>query len=227
MEYPKTLATWLVCDDKALTSSLDKDVFALAAQLEREPLSVLRRLREDRAAESLAKAGVDFQFEHGTEEEAEFFGLALSGMPLIHVLRWCLGSQERLDPEGMAANMPHGDCRPSLHMAREVGIWFSRAEEVETLRALEETMPPEIIQEAVREILSRFDAPTPGLVMRCVEGEAPPKDRPYKWYVEGQNSGCTSRTYASKAKRRSPKAKKSYSRSGWKPRKKSRYARSY
>lgn len=225
MAYEKTLLSWLVKDDKALIESLDMDVFSISCALDREPISVLRRLKEDRAATALEKLGLAFNYESGSEEEAEFFGLALAGMPVSKALMWCLGHQDRPSREEMSELMPFGDCRPALYMARQTGIWFSRADEIETLCSLEESMPEEIIQEAVIEILGRFDAPTPDLVQRCVHGEAPAKERPYKWYVEGQNSGCAPRTYASRARKKQSSrgrsfGKRSYSGSTWGRRKK-------
>ena len=85
--YPRTLEDWLLKDDKLLADGIhaDCDIADLSALLDREPVSVINHLNA---------VGL-FEFEHGSEEQIEIYSYALSGVPMIEVLRWCVGSDDR------------------------------------------------------------------------------------------------------------------------------------
>lgn len=189
---------WLIKDDALIAKSLDKSITEIAALLQRDPLDVLRHFSDDRAQDYLAKAGHSFDFIPGSEEEAELFGLAMAGVPLNAALLWCSADERRPDANTLQSMMPDGDCRPALHMARELGIWISRAGEIDDLRFLEEAMPTEITQAAIEDLLDGFQPPTPGIIRQYVEGELPKDRATYAWYVEGR--AAPQRTYASRSK---------------------------
>lgn len=164
-------AAWLVKDDKAIIESIDLTVFAIATRLERDPIAVVRRLSEERPATLLEKAGYAFEFEHGSEEEAELLGLTLSGVPLSKALLWCSASDKRPSAQELAGFMKEGDRRPALHQARELGMWVGGAEDIDDLVYLEQTFPAEITEAAIADLLSQFQPPRPGVIVQYAEGE--------------------------------------------------------
>lgn len=215
----RTLLNWLIKDDKTLTSGLALDVYKLAEQLHREPLSVLRRLMDDRVIPVLTKKGLNFEFEPGSEEEAEFFGLALCGVPLNEALCWCMGLEARASGEKLNAMMTSPDFRPATHLARELGIWFTHTHEMADMRFLQE-MPTEITQAAIEDILERFDAPTPDQIMRQIEGIEPEPERPYVWAIRNQPNPTSTNLPRAKAwiaKKTKAKTKYRKSSAAWKP----------
>jgi hypothetical protein len=193
--------TWIIKDDRYIAQSLDLSIHHIAAHLERDPLDVLRHLADERAQGYLAKAGHPFAFEPGSEEEAELVGLCLSGVPLGAALLWCAADADRVDAATLKGMMPEGDLRPAIHQARELGIWFSRADEVDDLQYLEESMPAEITQAAIEDLLSQFQPPTPGLLRLYVEGQLPAEKGSYAFLSSSScSSASTRRSYGSKSR---------------------------
>ncbi len=228
--YENQLKTWFIKDDKLLVKSLDKSVHEIADEMQREPIEILLHLMDERAQEYLAKEGFHFEFDRGTEEEAELFGLALAGVPLGPALLWCAAAPKRPTAQELQSMMTGPDMRPAMNQVRELGIWFSKASELEDLQFLEETMPEEITQAAIEDLLEKFQPPTPSVIRMYVEGELPEDKAPYKRAVaKGPHKNYTSK-YASKSPRKSTGSKwgkrsyrRSYrSKSGYA--KKSRYA---
>jgi len=156
----RTLAAWLKKDEKSLLSGLKSglDVFELGLDLNREPLSVLAHCDE---------LGL-FEFDAGSEEEAEFVGLALSGVPLGQVIPWCLAEPGRT--RDLESLMKIGDMRPALHFARERGIALVRAESLDDLFWVME-QPVEQIDAAIRSLGHRFDVLTPRTLREQLSGQ--------------------------------------------------------
>jgi hypothetical protein len=187
--YERTLSPWLVREDKALSNALleaptasSVDVFSLASELQREPVSVLRRLRTRQRCPKLAavleERGLWLDLEDGRDEEDEFWGLALSGVPLALAWRWCVDESAQRAGAPVAARpttsqvesaMTSPDLRPGLALAREAGLWFADADQVESLRFLL-TQSLQTVIDARRGVESRFDAPTPKVVAQGVFG---------------------------------------------------------
>ena len=216
-------AAWLVRDDKLLVASLSMDIYAIAASLQRDPLTVLRRLIEPRVVEALTVQGLNFEFDNGSEEQAELYGLTLCGVPVIQALQWCLAKDERPTTAQLGTLMTTADFRPAMYMARDMNICFSHIDQMDDLRSLEQDWPLEIVQAGVEDVIARFDIPTAETVMALLEGEPQERVKPYAWFDNNGTSGAQPNKSARGYKR---KSKSTYSRSTtWKPYRKSR--RSY
>jgi hypothetical protein len=214
-EQDRTLSAWLVREDATVVDNLHLDVYNLAQILGREPMSVLRHLREDRIFSALERIGMAFEFEPGSEEEVELFGLALAGVPLASTLAWCLARADRPHHDELLSMMSQEDFRPGMEMARTQGIWFASINDVESMRFIGD-MPAEIVQEAVADLLDKMEAPTARCVMDRLEGVEPAQPQPSKW--TGASPGANA-TYSRKSRRTSSKARPAKSRK-WIPRKK-------
>lgn len=164
-------AAWLVKDDKAIIDGLALSVFDIAQSIERDPMAVVKRLREERPITLLAKAGFAFEFDEGSEEEAELLGLTLSGVPLGKALKWCAATDDRPSAGELAGYLKEGDLRPAMHQARDLGLWVSSADDLDTLRDLEETFPEEVTRAAIEDLLASFQPPTPSIVFQFARGE--------------------------------------------------------
>lgn len=142
----KTAKKWLKKDEKeVLTGFKDgQDIFELAFGLDREPLSVLRHFDE---------LGL-FEFDEGSDEGVEFFGLALSGVPLNEAVLWCLADDARAS--NIDDLMKIGDMRLTLHFARDNSIHISSATEVDTLSTLMRH-PFDLLSGAIRSIAHSFE----------------------------------------------------------------------
>ena len=216
-------SAWLVRDDKLLAGSLHLDIYAIATALQRTPLTVLQRLLEPRVKDALALQGLDFEFERGSEEQAELYGLTLCGVPVVKTLQWCLAKDERPTTSQLVTMMTTADFRPAMYMARDLGICFSDVDQMDDLRALEQDWPLEIVQAGVEDVMARFSIPTAEAVLAVLDGEPQERAKPYKWF---DNNASPTMTRKSTAKSYKRKSRSTYSRSTtWKPYRKSR--RSY
>lgn len=187
-----------------MVQSLGITTHEMAAHLQRDELDVLRHLADERIQGFLSEAGHPFEFERGSEEEAELVGLCLSGVPLGAALQWCAADEGRPDAAALKNMMAEGDLRPAIHQARELGIWFSYAHEAADLQYLEESMPAEITQAAIEDLLSQFQPPTPGLLRLYVEGQLPAERTSYQFLADSRSSHAgASRSYAYGSKSRS------------------------
>lgn len=164
-------ATWLVRDDKAIVDGISLSVFEIAGRIERDPMSIVKRLREERPAKLLAKAGFEFEFDAASEEESELLGLALSGVPLGKALLWCSASEGRPSAQELSEYLKDGDCRPAMHQARELGIWMSSSADLQDMMNLEETFPAEMTETAIEDLLAKFQPPTPSIILQYAQGE--------------------------------------------------------
>jgi len=214
----RTQATWLVRDDKLLVSSLALDIYAIAASLQRDPLTVLQRLAATGVSDALQLQGLDFEFDQGSEEQAELFGLALSGIPLKAILQWCLAKDDRPTTAQLIAMMSTADFRPAMYMARELGICFSSLNQIDGLRELEQVWPHEIVQAGVEAVIANFDIPIADNVLARLEGDPVPRAKPYPWF----DINASSKEMPKGKKRSYPRKTKSTRTTTWKPYRKSR-----
>lgn len=165
--FARTLNAWLKSDDKKLLAAISggRAIEEASEELQREPVSILRRISEIGA----------FEFELGTEEWVEIMSLALSGVPLQDVIAWCSASDDRMPYEFLDAMRSGPDQRPAFEMARELGVVVPTAAAVADLVWLVEQ--PEEIRSgyvaAAQKVVQRFDALTPASLKSEVLGIAP------------------------------------------------------
>ncbi|CAN7385377.1 hypothetical protein [Variovorax sp. LjRoot178] len=167
LEFARTLNVWLKSDDKKLLTAIDggRTLEEASEELQREPVSVLRRISDIGA----------FEFELGTEEWVEIMSLALSGVPLQDVISWCSASDDRMPYELLDAMRSGPDQRPAFELARELGIVVPTAAAIADLVWLAE-QPEETrcgYASAAQKVVQRFDALTPASLKSEVLGIAP------------------------------------------------------
>jgi hypothetical protein len=221
----RTQSAWLVRDDEKLIDFVlggkeDVSVFEMAEVLHREPISVLCRLRDGELATM-----VGFEFAPGSEEEAELFGLALSGVPMGTALRWCLADDDRSSAVELRAAMTTPDLRPAMNLVRDLNLWFNQVTQLEALRVLA-SQPLDEVKQAVAAVLARFEPPTPQVVAQQLFGVPPIAAKPYPWATHNVSSGrthTTPKTWRRKSTRSSSTARKSGSRKRWTSSAKSKY----
>lgn len=165
--FPRTLNVWLTSDDKKLLAAIDggQAIEEVSEDLQREPISVLRRISDIGA----------FEFELGTEEWVELMSLALSGVPLQDVIAWCSASDDRMPYELLDAMRSGPDQRSAFELARELGIVVPTAAAIADLVWLFE-QPDETrsgYASAAQKVVQRFDALTPASLKSEVLGLAP------------------------------------------------------
>jgi hypothetical protein len=187
--YERTLSPWLVRDDKALSDAILgrgalTDVFALARTLDRSVISLLHRLRTTQRRESttqaLERSGMWLDLDEGLDQEVEFWGLALSGVPVSLAWRWCVDDAEqdvtsvvpRPTLASIEAAMATTDLRPAMSLVRAAALLFEDEDQIESLRFLV-TQPFAAVMEARRGVVSCFDVPTPKGVAQGVFGVFP------------------------------------------------------
>ena len=167
LEFARTLNVWLKSDDKKLLAAINsgRTIEEASEELQREPMSVLRRISDIGA----------FEFEPGTEECVEVSSLALSGVPLQDVIAWCSASDDRMPYELLDAMRSGPDQRPAFELARELGIAVPTAAAIADLVWLVE-QPEETrsgYATAAQKVVQRFDALTPASLKSEVLGIAP------------------------------------------------------
>lgn len=145
----------------------------LAVELSRDPLLILHRVLDLEISDM-----VGFEAPRGSEEEAEILALGLAGAPLELALRWCTAcdGDERVDWDELAMYLT-ADLRPATALAREHGLWFTRADQLDALVFLA-TLPPREVALAIQAVLDRIDAPVPGIVADHIRGVAPVEPPP-------------------------------------------------
>jgi hypothetical protein len=166
-DCPRTLCTWLKSDDKKLLAAIDGglSVHEASEELEREPISVLRRISAIGA----------YEFEAGTEEWVEIMSLALSGVPLQDVIAWCSAAEDRMPYELLDAMRSGPDQRPAFELARELGIEVAAVGVLPDLQWLVD-QPAEIragYPAAADRVAGRFDLLTPATLKNEVLGIEP------------------------------------------------------
>lgn len=176
--FPRTLNTWLKTEDKALQAAIvaGHTVFEAADSLQREPVSVLRRLD---ALDQLV-------FDCGTEEWVEVMSLALSGVPLREVIDWCMATEERMPFDLIDAMRSSPDLRAEFELARELQILVPFATMVPDLTWL--AAQPQAVQAgyaaAAGQVLARFDVLTPATLKAQASGHVA-LERPVAWVAPG------------------------------------------
>ncbi|KWT70826.1 MULTISPECIES: hypothetical protein [unclassified Variovorax] len=165
--FARTLNAWLKSDDKKLLAAINggRTIEEASEELQREPVSVLRRISDIGA----------FEFELGTEEWVEIMSLALSGVPLQDVMAWCSASDDRMPYELLDAMRSGPDQRPAFELARELSIVVPTTAAVADLVWLVE-QPEEIrsgYAAAAQKVAQRFDALTPASLKSEMLGIAP------------------------------------------------------
>jgi hypothetical protein len=138
----------------------------LGDELSRDPLLVLRRILD-----SEIPAMVGFDAPSGSEEEAEFLGLGLSGAPLPLVLRWCTATADQDDrPEwDELAMYLTADLRPATELVRQAELWLTSTGQLDSLEFLA-AHPLDLVRTAVQKVLDRVDVPTPCVVASELRG---------------------------------------------------------
>ena len=169
--YPRSLSAWLKADDKMLLNAVvgGQSVLEVAEDLQRDHILVINRCCE---------LGL-YDFSAGSEEWAEFMGLALAGVPLQVVIDWCSGSPSRLlacDIEAMAM----GDLRNEFYLAQQLGIVVANSGAVADLSWL--ASQPDTVKAgyltAAQRVSDCFDMLTPATLKSQVLGLTPP---PFEW----------------------------------------------
>ena len=164
--YPRNLYLWTKSDDKKLLAAIKSGHTVLDAseELEREHVSVLRRLSELEL----------FCFESGTEEWVEVMALGLGGCPLNVLLDWCNASEERLHFSEIE-EMLVADFRAEFELAAYLGLAVVSQDVLSDLMWL--VAQPDAIKagyiKAVQAVVNRFDIPTPATLKAQVLGLVP------------------------------------------------------
>lgn len=164
--YPRTLYLWTKADDKKLAKGIVEGhcVMDLAEDLEREHVSVLRRLND-----------LDlFVFEDGSEEWVEVMTLGLGGVPLQVVLDWCNASPARLHYSEIA-QMQMVDFRAEFELASQLGLAVCSQDAMTDLMWLV-SQPDQVragYAAAAQAVIDRYDIPTPATLKAQVLGLVP------------------------------------------------------
>uniref|UniRef100_A0A6H1ZL58 Uncharacterized protein n=1 Tax=viral metagenome TaxID=1070528 RepID=A0A6H1ZL58_9ZZZZ len=164
--YARNLHLWTKSDDKKLLKAIadGHTVMDVAEELEREHVSVVRRLGE-----------IDlFAFEAGSEEWVEVMTLGLGGAPLKVVIDWCNATPERLQYAEIE-EMLMADFRAEFELAAFHGLYVSSQDVIADLMWLV-SQPDQIrlgYSSAVRAIVDRYDIPTPATLKAQVLGLVP------------------------------------------------------
>lgn len=168
----RTLHDWLEREDNKLMEivfdeSRPYNIFHISNELRREPMTVLRYILGSELPEMIG-----FDVYPSTEEEAEFIGLALGGVPLQMCFKWCIAAQDRPTHQALAAAVTGKDYREFMHFVREHGLWVSSMDHLAPVDGLLD-FPSFVITETVGFLVEQFDAPTPAMVFQQICGERP------------------------------------------------------
>jgi hypothetical protein len=153
--------------DLVMDESLSVTLFDLAAKFKKEAMLVALHILGGDIPEM---AG--FEANKGSEEEAEFLGLALGGAPIALALRWCAATDEQDDRPTtlqVQTSLTRGDLRGAMNLVRESGIWFSSLDQLEYLALLQD-MDPKDVSRAVAGLIERIEAPSPKMVFEQLCG---------------------------------------------------------
>lgn len=191
--YIRTLSNWLKKDETALEKGIKKgmDVYELAFELEREPMSILGYLTQNSF----------YECDAGGDEEREFYGVALSGVSLFESMLWSRAAPER--SSDIDSLMKIGDMRVPLEWANEYGVAVAQAEGLEDLCWLID-QDDDKVRLAMLSIERRFDVITPYTLRRQVSGLERNllKDEPFPPLTTFRYSGAPSTKQATTTYRR-------------------------
>lgn len=198
--YPRTLYVWTKTDDSRLLKGIKAghSVLDLAEELQREHISVIRRLDD-----------LDlFTFVDGTEEWSEVMALCLGGIELQMALAWCNADPDRPTYSDIEQSLMV-DFRPEFDLARELGIAVCNCRAMADLTWLAQ-QPASIragYASAARAVIDRFDMLTPTTLRNEVLGITPPfmkQERRYSAATTGKPRRAASGRRTSYRKRRAP-----------------------
>lgn len=169
-QFPRQTAEWLKKDEAALVKAIKarQTINEISAALQRSPASVLLRLDA---------CGV-FEFERGSDEEAELFGLCMAGVPVLEAVRWCAASDERLPFAQIDALRSGADLRPAFYLARDCGLWSAVTAEQQDLAWLAKQSSHSIAA-AAKQLREAYDAPTVRRVRETIESPSSCPAQPY------------------------------------------------
>lgn len=201
--YPRTLYEWLKTDDKVLKAAVAdcKTVLEAAEALQREPISVLRRLDQ---IEILS-------FDEFSEEWVEIMSLALSEVPLEFVIGWCTAADDRL-PYDMFASYATRELTPAFELARRLNIIVANEDALDDLIWLAEQPQPmqDSYVAACEALVDAFEVITPITLKRQILGiKAPALVRNWAATLPDQSApgrghGRSTRKAAPRSRRRAP-----------------------
>jgi len=120
--------------DACFALSCSATIEDLARDLVTSRLDALMRVAQ---SEPMEMVGLDCA--PGSEQEAEFFGLALAGVPLCMALKWCSATEatdERPTEQELACAMTAPDLRAALMLASEAGVAVHRDDQLLMLQTL-------------------------------------------------------------------------------------------
>lgn len=163
----------------------DLSVLDLAARMSRCPMDVARHVLDGEVPDMIG-----FSAEPGSEEEAEFLGLALSGVPLQASLQWCTASEGRPTSAQLQEMMAGPDMRPALSVAVSAGVWLSGMVNIQALTFLANQPLGDVVN-AAQAALDRFDAPTPTVVAQQMLGLFAQAQPAYPWMSDSNCSNST------------------------------------
>jgi hypothetical protein len=206
--FPRTLSNWLKKEEKTLLTSIANglDIFEISLEMAREPLSILNYI----FSTDVFEAGIH------SEEEREFTGLALSGVPLHEVVLWCSAvstkSERCPDIEDL---MKIGDMRPAIEFANDFKITLANAD---VLESLFECMAhsKESIDAAIKSVNFDFDILTPATLLKHLGmSKMKTSESYFPVFKEAGSTSNTSRgTWYKKASRGKTRTRRSVSASG-------------
>lgn len=146
----------------------DCNVMALASRFSRCPLAVAQRVLDSEVPDMIGLTAGP-----GSEEEAEFLGLVLSGVPLQSALLWCTADESRPSSNELAEMMSgFADMRPATYMARATGTWLTSPMDRTALLFLAK-QDEAVVAQAVLDAVARYDVPSPTVVASQVLGLFP------------------------------------------------------
>jgi hypothetical protein len=203
--YARNLHLWTKSDDKKLLKAISDGhtVLDVAEELEREHMSVVRRLGE-----------LDlFAFEAGTEEWVEVMTLSLGGAPLKVVIDWCNATPERL-LYAEIEEMLMADFRAEFELAAFHGLYVTSQDVIADLMWLV-AQPDQIrlgYSSAVRAIVDRYDIPTPATLKAQVLGLVP-ANAPWPLVMPAKRTTKTRSSTGRKSTYRKRRSSSSYGKS--------------
>lgn len=196
-----------VCNDARLET--------VAKKLRKDPVEVAHHLL--RSTDIPEMAGWDD--DQCPDQDAEFMGLTLSGVPLAMALRWCSTKSthdDRPSHADLMSAMNRPDLRPATSLYYSLGMWFTKSSQIQTLEFLA-TQPFEQVSKAVQQVIERVDALSPEIIAQQIFG-ALASEKAICWAAFGSRMDCkntttgrsmfTKRKYTSK--KYTPRTKKTY-----------------
>lgn len=200
---------WLEREDNHLLESIlagkkDPTLVDLCTKFSRDPISVLAHLRDSDIPDMLG-----FEQPAGSEEEAEFNGLALSGVGLRAAFLWCTASDDRPSAQMLSDAMAQGDLRDLMHLARNHRLVLTCADDLTALQSVASRTEAEI-RAAVAAIALRFDIATPRQVLNQLTGKLAiektfdwscPQSKKKGSYLKKSATGASSKRTGTRRKR--------------------------